>query len=117
MAYESLRPCVTSLDELRTRLAQMQERAYVAVGTRALYLLALLAAGFLLPGAAGMASFCLAPMALIACLSSVADVVARSWFMQAVDLHDLVRPRYDNADLQMALWAIQQEQEQGDGEA
>src|SRR3546814_14845915 len=64
-----------------------------------------------------MASFCLAPVALIACLWSVADCVARSWFMQAVDLHDLMGPRYDNADLQMAMWAAETEARDANGEA
>lgn len=109
MAHESLRPYVNSLAELRKLLTRLQEQTTAAVGRRALYLMALMAGGFVLPGAVGMACFCLAPMALIACLRSVADHVARSWFMQAVDLHDLMGPRYDNADLQMAYWASEQE--------
>jgi hypothetical protein len=117
MAYESLRPYVTSLEELSRLLAGLQARSTAEVGRRALYMVALLAGGFVLPGAMGMVSFCLAPVALIACLASVANHVAQSWFMQAVDLHDLMGPRYDNADLQMALWATQQEQGQADGEA
>src|SRR3546814_8441972 len=98
MAHESLRPCVTSLAGLSQLLAELQARSIAEVGRRALYMVALLAGGFVLPGGVGMASFCLAPVALIACLWSVADCVTRSWFLQAVDLHDLMGPRYDKAD-------------------
>lgn len=95
----SLAPSVTDAEDLYTLLGQVQVRAQVSVGYRLMGTVALLAAGFLLPGGAGMAAFCIAAVAGLATVAAIGDFVARSLLMDLVSLHDVIRPRTEPAEL------------------
>lgn len=106
-----------TLDELYALLLAEQQLAGKSLGGRSVALTGCLATWLIFPGPWGSTALCLAGLVLVACMSAAADLVARSWFMHAVTLHHLMGPRYDNADLQMALWATLQTAERADGEA
>lgn len=74
------------------------------IGFRVLLMVALLAAGLVIPGPWGSLAFCLAPVAGVACLFAIGDHVARDWFMHALTLHELIRPRYESAADLFADW-------------
>lgn len=106
-----------SLDELYVLLQGEQYLAQISLGWRGVGLLTCMAASVLLPGVVGNAALCLAGLALVACVSAATDFVARHWFMHAVTLQHLLGPRYDNADLQMAIWATEELKGSADGQA
>jgi len=109
--HDSLRPYVESPDELYRLLQQVQARSFGDIGFRVLLMVAFLAAGLVVPGALGMVALCLAPVAGVACLFAIADNVARDWFMHALTLHELIRPRYQSADELFADWIKPGEQQ------
>lgn len=111
--HVSLRPYVNSTDELYPLLQRLQAKSLAGIGLRLLTMVALLATGLLVPGTVGSVAFCLAPVAGVACLFAIADNVARDWFMHLLTLHELIRPRYESADVVMADW-LRDVEEQGE---
>lgn len=111
--HESLRPYSNSPDELYALLQRIQAKSFAGIGLRLLTMVALLATGLLVPGAVGSTAFCLAPVAGVACLFAIADNVARDWFMHLLTLHELIRPRYESAEVVMADW-LRDAEEQGE---
>lgn len=109
--HHSLRPYVGTPDELYRLLQQLQARTLSMIGFRVLLMVALLAAGMVIPGPWGSLALCLAPVAGVACLFAIGDHVARDWFMHALTLHELIRPRYQSADELFADWIKPEEQQ------
>ncbi len=94
----SLESSVTDADDLYALLGQVQARVQESVGHRLMATVALLAGGFLLPGGAGMAAFCMAAVAGLATVGALADFAARSLLMDLVTLHEVIRPRAEPSD-------------------
>jgi len=109
--YESLRPAVDTADDLYALLQALQARSLASVGWRLILLIVLLAVGLIAPGAAGSAALCLAAIAGMACIWAIADNVARNWFLHALTLHELIRPRFQSADELFADWIKPEEQQ------
>ena len=96
--------------ELGALLDVMQQRAQASLGTRAMATVGLMAGGFLLPGAAGMASFCMAAVSGIAAIAAAADYVCRNLLIDLMAFHEVIRPRDESACL-LASLLVQQTQE------
>jgi hypothetical protein len=99
--HYSLRSYVDSPEALYALLLRLQARSTSMVGYRALLMVGLLAAGIAVPGPWGSLALCFAAVAAIACIFAMADYVARDWFMHALTLHELIRPRVEAAELFM----------------
>lgn len=97
--HVSLRQSVEDASDLYDLLERLQVRAQASAGYRIFATVGLLAGGFLLPGPAGMASFCIAAVAGLATVAALADFVARSVLMDVVTLQEVIRPRTEPADL------------------
>ena len=97
--HVSLLPAVQDADDLYTVLGALQARAQSSIGYRILATVGLIAGGFLLPGAAGMASLCVAAVAGLATVGALADFAARSLLMDLVTLQEVIRPRSEPSDL------------------
>jgi hypothetical protein len=102
--HESLLPYVQTPAELYRLLDRMQAQALSSMGLRVLILLVCLGTGLVEPGAVGKAGLCLSALAGIACVTQLVDIAGRTWFMHALTLHELIRPRYESADVVMAEW-------------
>lgn len=97
MKFESLRPYVADKDDLFDLLRRHQEIASASLGWRFMGALGALIVGLAVPGAMGKAALCLALVAGFAWAWAMVDITCRYWFMQVVDLQDLVRPVRDPA--------------------
>lgn len=95
----SLLPHVQDAGELYDLLGHLQTSAKASVGWRALVTVALLAGGFVLPGPAGMAAFCMSAVGGLAAVGAMADFVARGVLMDVVTLQEVIRPRAEPAEL------------------
>jgi len=99
--------------ELGAVLDVLQQRVLVSVCARTMLTVGLIAGGFLLPGPAGMASFCLSAAAGISAISASTGYVCRNLLIDLMDFHEVIRPRDDSAYL-LASYFAQQAQEQAE---
>lgn len=111
--HEPLHSYVANPAELYELLQRMQAQALASVGWRLLACLTLLAIWLIDPGTIGKAALCLSVLTGFACAWSIADHTGRNWFMHLLTLHELIRPRYERADMVMADW-LRDVEEQGE---
>jgi hypothetical protein len=93
MRFEDLRPHIVDSEHLVRLFEDHRAALLEQMGRRLIATMALLVAGFLLPGAWGLTALSLTLPAALACMWSMVEHSGCGWFLQLATLHDVIRPR------------------------